>query len=124
MGLTTSLPYGIEFALALVLMAVPVTAQTGLSAVHGTVRDTSTAVVPNAKVTLTATATGVVRNTETNAAGIYHFGSVAIGPYMLAVEAPRFKKWAGTLTAPATYTRRKPHSLVCHAKNRGNSRYC
>jgi hypothetical protein len=85
-------------------MALPLTAQTGLGTVHGTVQDTSMAVVPNAKVTLTGTATGVVRNTETNAAGIYHFGGVAIGPYTLAVEATRFKKWAGTLTAQAGQT--------------------
>jgi hypothetical protein len=62
------------------------------------------AVVPNAKVRLTATARGVVRNAETNAAGIYHFGGVAVGPYTLVVELPRFRRWAGTLTVQAGQT--------------------
>jgi Carboxypeptidase regulatory-like domain/TonB dependent receptor len=104
MVVSTSLPFAKSFTLALVLLAVPVMAQSRLGTVHGTVQDASMAVVPNARVTLTETATGVERNAETNAAGVYHFGGVAVGPYRLVVEAARFKKWEGTLTVRAGQT--------------------
>ena len=79
----------------LVLVALPVAAQTGLGTVHGAVRDTSNAVLPNVKVTLTNTATGVARDGTTNSAGLYYFGSIQIGPYQLVIEAQGFKKWQG-----------------------------
>ena len=93
-----------EFACVLVLIALPLGAQTGLGIVRGTVQDASKAVVPNAKVSLTNTATGVVRLGETNTDGIYYFGSVPIGPYSVSVEASGFKKWEGTLTLQAGQT--------------------
>ncbi|HKW97657.1 MAG TPA: carboxypeptidase-like regulatory domain-containing protein [Bryobacteraceae bacterium] len=77
--------------------ALPLAAQTGLGIVRGTVQDASKAVIPNAKVTLTNTATGVARESQTNAAGIYYFGAIPIGPYSLDVEAEGFKKWQGTM---------------------------
>jgi hypothetical protein len=79
----------------LVLVALPVAAQTGLGTVHGAVRDTSNAVLPNVKVTLTNTATGVARDGTTNSAGLYYFGSIQIGPYQVVIEAQGFKKWQG-----------------------------
>ncbi len=68
-------------------------AQTGLGIVTGTVRDPSNAAAPNAVVTLTDTATGVAHTAQTNQAGIYYFGSLQVGPYHMAVEAPGFTKW-------------------------------
>src|SRR2546427_777382 len=85
-------------------LALPVVAQTGLGVVHGLVQDSSKAVIPNAKVTLSNTATGVAQTAETNSAGIYYFGSVPIGPYKLTVETAGFKKWEGTLTVQAGQT--------------------
>ena len=41
------------------------------------------------------TATGVARPGETNGAGIFYFGSVPIGPYVLSVEAPGFERLEG-----------------------------
>ncbi|HJZ96192.1 MAG TPA: TonB-dependent receptor [Candidatus Solibacter sp.] len=79
-------------------------AQTGLGVVRGTVQDASKAVIPNAKVTLTNTATGVGRVADTNAAGIFYFGSAALDSYTLVVEAQGFKKWEGTLTVQAGQT--------------------
>src|SRR4029079_7173644 len=91
-------------ALALVFLAVPLVAQTGLGVVRGTVVDASKAVIPNAKVTLANSATGVAQTSQTNAAGIYYFGAVQIGPYTVNVEAQGFKKWEGTLTVQAGQT--------------------
>src|SRR5258705_12264358 len=85
---------GLSFGFVL----LPLAAQTGLGVVRGTVQDTSNAVMPNAKVTLTHGATGTVQTSTTNSAGIYYFGGAPIGPYTLAVEAAGFRKWEGTLT--------------------------
>ena len=91
---------GAVFALA----ALPITAQTGLGVVRGTVQDASKAVVPKAKATLSDTATGIERSTVTNSDGIYDFESVPVGPYRLVIEAVGFKKWEGTLTVQAGQT--------------------
>ena len=89
--------------LPLAFVIFPLAAQTGLGVVQGTVQDSSKAVIPNAKVTLTDAATAVARNSKTNAAGIYYFGG-PIGPYTLVVESSGFKKWEGTLTLQAGQT--------------------
>ena len=82
-----------KLAISLIILALPLAAQTGLGVVRGTVQDASKAVIPNAKVILTNTETGVARESTSNTDGIYYFGSVQIGPYTLAVEAQGFKKW-------------------------------
>src|SRR2546429_1436895 len=104
MILATSLRYARKLVLSLALVALPVAAQTGLGVVRGTVQDASKAVIPNAKVPLTNTATGVGRDSVTNADGIYYFGAVSIGPYTLLVGSQGFKKWEGTLTVQAGQT--------------------
>jgi hypothetical protein len=81
----------------LFLAALPIAAQTGLGVVRGTVTDATHAVIPQAKVTLTNTATGVVDASQSSAAGVFYFGAVRPGPYTLAVEVSHFKKWSGTL---------------------------
>jgi hypothetical protein len=86
------------------LLAAPLGAQTGLGVVRGTVQDASNAVVLGAQVTLTNTATGVIRGGTTNSAGIFYFDAVLIGPYTLRVEATGFKKWEGTLAVQAGQT--------------------
>jgi len=87
-------------ALLAILFGVsnPIQAQTGLGTVRGAVTDATGSVVPNAKIALQNTATGVVLRTETAALGTYYFGSVRPGPYSVTVEATGFKKWVGTLT--------------------------
>lgn len=104
MGVPTYLQRARTLAIGLMIMALPVAAQTGLGVVRGTVQDASKAVVPNAKVILTNTATGVARDSLSNADGIYYFGSVQLGPYSLSVEAQGFKKWEGTFSVEAGQT--------------------
>src|SRR5579871_5213173 len=91
-------------AIWLSLLPLPLTGQTGLGVVRGTVQDSTSAVIPNAKVTLTNTDTGVARDSQSNDAGIYYFDAVSIGPYRLAVEAEGFKRWEGTLELQAGQT--------------------
>ena len=85
-------------------LAIPLAGQTGLGVVRGTVQDSSKAIIPNAKITLTNRATGVAQAAESNSAGIYYFGSVPIGPYKLTAETAGFKKWEATLTVQAGQT--------------------
>src|SRR4051794_32300162 len=58
----------------------------------GTINDASGATVPNAKVTITETNTGVTRSTQTNESGNYVFPDVPPGLYTVAVELAGFKR--------------------------------
>ncbi len=58
----------------------------------GTVTDQSGAIVPSAKVTLTAQGTGVTRSTETTNAGYYAFADLAPGTYSVSIEMQGFKR--------------------------------
>src|SRR4029077_12201926 len=59
-------------------------------AVHGTVVDTTNAVMPNVKLTLTNTSTGLQRQLTTEADGGYDFENVPPGQYNLTAEASGF----------------------------------
>src|ERR1700694_2771264 len=58
----------------------------------GTVTDASGGVVPNAKVTITETNTGVSRVAQTNESGNYTFPDLSPGNYTVAIEQSGFKK--------------------------------
>src|SRR5215469_5966573 len=76
-------------------------AQTGGAPVQGAVNDPSGAVVPNAEVILTETATAGVQKTTTNNAGRYVFPASPIGAYTLTVSAPGMEKWEGRIVLEA-----------------------
>src|SRR5262245_37903520 len=80
------------------LLPVAVWPQASSSTVRGTVTDTAGAVVPNASVKLTNTATNVARSTVTNEAGLYVFPGAIPGAYLVMVEAPGMQKFEGSLT--------------------------
>ncbi len=81
--------------LVFLLSVQPTMAQTGVGTVSGTVTDSSNAVVPDSQVTLTNSATGVVRKGQSSNVGMYYFGAVPIGAYRLAVSKQGFEDWAG-----------------------------
>jgi outer membrane receptor protein involved in Fe transport len=58
---------------------------------NGTVTDPSGSAVPNAKVTVTGSATGLTRTVQTNEAGLYSFGRLPVGTYDLTIEAAGFR---------------------------------
>jgi len=60
--------------------------------VLGTVTDSSGAVVPGAKVLITAVNTSISRTAETNASGFYSFPQLEPGRYRVAVEREGFRK--------------------------------
>ncbi len=88
----------------LAIAALPLTAQTGLGVVRGTVLDSTRASIPNAKVTLSNPATGVARTTQSTEVGVYYFNAVPPGQYTLAFEVAGFKRWSGTMTLEAGQT--------------------
>ncbi|HEU0049569.1 MAG TPA: carboxypeptidase-like regulatory domain-containing protein, partial [Nitrososphaera sp.] len=58
---------------------------TDLGTIRGTVTDSSGAVVPNAKVTVTDLGTGSTRETTTNAQGDYQIFGLSSGTYKVSV---------------------------------------
>lgn len=76
--------------LAVVLTAVPARAQFETATVVGTVKDSTGAVVPAAKVTLTNTQTGVSAERTSDANGNYEFFNVRIGSYIVTAEKEGF----------------------------------
>ena len=85
------------FAFALVALCASFVPRVALAQltngdVIGTVTDTSGAVIPGAKVTLTNTGTKVAASTTTSGTGDYTFNLLIPGQYTLTIEAKGFKK--------------------------------
>jgi hypothetical protein len=76
----------------LFLTSALVSGQTITGSITGTVTDPTGAVVTNAQVTATNTATGVASTTTSNDAGVYRILFLPAGSYNVSVEGPGFKK--------------------------------
>ena len=72
------------------LLPIPMVAQLSTAALNGVVRDKTGAVVPSAKISLTAVDTSVVRTTVTNSAGEYVFTNLTPGRYTVSATAAGF----------------------------------
>src|SRR5262245_43268740 len=83
--------------LAATLLAASGSAQTSAGTISGTVRDASNAVIPNAHISLTSTATNVRTTTVSNAEGFYLLAGVTPGKYVLAAESPGMQKYEGNV---------------------------
>lgn len=77
--------------LALGCSGVYLRAQGPAGTIEGTVTDASGAVVPNATVTITNKATGVVRTVITNASGLYSAPALPAGDYTVKTELTGFR---------------------------------
>jgi hypothetical protein len=71
-------------------------AQTLYGGIVGNVRDSSGAAVPGSTVTITNTATGLVRDTVSNETGAYSFTNVPGGTYEVKVSLQGFKEFVQT----------------------------
>ena len=79
--------------IVLLLMAGKVFAQAGATGtILGTVTDTSGAILPNVKVTITNTATNVVFHAVTSSSGDYYAPSLNPGTYVVSAEVKGFAK--------------------------------
>ncbi len=87
--------YGIIFLLlALIGISNGAHAQVTYATVHGTVTDTSGAVVPNATVTAINTSTGIKTSVTSDSQGYYILPQLQIGgPYTITVAAPGFQDY-------------------------------
>ena len=74
-------------------LAVTLSAQTFQAQITGVVKDSTGAVIPNAKVTATNTSTGVAYSTESNGSGIYRLLALPPAPYKLAATMTGFKSF-------------------------------
>jgi hypothetical protein len=85
----------VQLIVGLVLLSSTIFAQ-GTASIVGTVTDPSTAAVPNAKITITNTDTGLIRTTATNGTGSFAARELAIGRYTVKVELTGFKAYERT----------------------------
>jgi hypothetical protein len=77
--------------LCLLLLGVAqVWGQSALSQISGTVHDPNGALVPGAQVTVTQTATGLVRTVNTGSDGAFVLPSLPVGPYRMTVAKEGF----------------------------------
>src|SRR5947208_9936401 len=81
------------WALAVLMAGIvlPAAAQVITGTISGTVTDTSGSVIPEAKVTVTDTSTGLVRTGATGPDGQFVLPFLPVGVYTLRVERPGFK---------------------------------
>jgi len=84
--------------LTLLLVGVlPAHAQVaGTASIKGSVADPSGAVLPNATIVLTNTATQVQRTATTDSSGLYSFPNIDIGTYNMTVAAAGFQTYSQT----------------------------
>lgn len=80
-------------ALALLLLPLPLVAQSNLGRLVGTVRDGSGAVVPGAPVVVINEGTSLRRNFVSTASGDYEVSNLAAGVYTVTAEVSGFKKY-------------------------------
>lgn len=68
-------------------------AQSGAGSIQGTVTDTTGAVIPSAKVTVTNQATNVKSTTTSNRVGFYQIPGLFTGAYTVSVTVPNMKTY-------------------------------
>ena len=71
------------------------------AAINGQVTDSTGAIIPNASVVITNTATGVERRVQTNSEGFYFATTLSPGDYTVTVEQANFKRQVQNVTLNA-----------------------
>jgi len=94
----------VALAFCLSLATPPTTTAQSLAGINGVVTDQTGAVVPNAKVTITNTATNVSRTTATTSVGTYYITDLIPGTYTVKIEASGFKSFVSNAVNVQTAT--------------------
>jgi hypothetical protein len=92
----SKLPHACFAFLVLLLALTPGARAQDNATITGFITDVSGALVPNADITLTHTATGQTRETISNSAGSYRFANVGIGTYTMDITTKGFQKYSKT----------------------------
>ena len=95
--------------LAFVLLASVCYGQQLTGTLSGTVYDSATAAVPNAKISMKNEASGDIRTTVSNGVGYFSITAVQPGSYTVNIEAEGFKTWEQT---GITLSEGESHSIV------------
>ncbi len=95
---------GVLYFLCILLIASICYSQTGSANIQGTIKDSSGAVVPQAKVTAVHTATNRHYPSVANGVGFYLIAGLELGAYEVTVEFPGMETWKGKLTLLAGQT--------------------
>jgi hypothetical protein len=88
--------FALTVMLSMALLLTPCAWAQENATIVGTVIDSTGAVVPNAELTLTNTATSQVRKATSNNSGIYLFANVGVGHFTLDAVAKGFQKYTKT----------------------------
>ena len=83
----------------LLLLCIPRSALSQTASITGTVKDSTGAAVPQARVTSHNRATSATRNTATDDSGNYRITSLSPGNYDVLIEKPGFKTVEYSLVA-------------------------
>jgi len=93
-------PYGIALSIVtlvcVLILSTPIFAQVQTADVVGTAADTTGAILPGAKVTITNVATNISQTTTTNATGDYIFTLLQPGTYLVKFEDKGFKTFTAS----------------------------
>src|ERR1700687_1998022 len=90
---TMSTRFSAASALALTLFMGCLQAQSTLGTITGLIADSSGAVIPNAVVVATNTATGAQAQTISSSTGNYVVPNLQVGPYQVSVTVSGFRAW-------------------------------
>src|SRR3954447_26808552 len=82
----------LKISLSLIFAATSALAQSGTSAITGTVKDSTGSIFPAAAVRVLNEQSGTQQAISTNESGIYRAGSLVPGTYRIEVEAQGFQK--------------------------------
>jgi hypothetical protein len=74
----------------IIILTLPLAAQVNQSAISGTATDSSGASVQGARIELISPATGLHRDTVTDAAGLYHLLALPVGNYKFTISKEGF----------------------------------
>jgi hypothetical protein len=86
------MPFAFLFGTALTLTVIPLFGQAWNTSLEGVVLDPSGAVIPGASVRLRSSATGQVRQTQTDSSGLYSFLFLPVGTYELGISKQGFEE--------------------------------